>query len=257
MDENGISNILSALIKRGDDMNMGGGGSLIWLIAFLFMFGSFGIGGRGFGGNPPIPPNVATQADVFGSTAWQATQNSIEGIGNDVRANTASINALGYNALEQSANIREAIGTSDYRSLEQTNSINQNISQQGADSRLQACQNTNAITNGLANLGYVVGMGQKDISREIEQSRFDSAQQTCTITTTDTANTQKVLDAICDLKADMQATRINEQAAQIANLQGQVANQNLAQTVINTLRPVYPGVNYGYTGGYGNFGFQG
>ena len=260
MDENGLSNIISALINRGDgNMNMGGGGGwMMWLLVFLFMFGGFGLNGRGV--NPPAPPAaVATQGDIFGSTAWQTTQNSIEHVGEDVRRNASGISDLGYNTLAQSANIREAIGTSDYRALEQTNGINQNISQQGADSRLQACNNTNTITNGIANLGYAVGMGQQQISREIEQSRFDSAQQTCNITTTDTANTQKVLDAICNLKADMQATRISEQAAQIATLQGQVANQNLAQTVINTLRPVYPGVNYGYGGygNYGNFGFQG
>ena len=254
MDENGLSNIISALINRGDgNMNMGGGGGwMMWLLVFLFMFGGFGLNGRGV--NPPAPPAaVATQGDIFGSTAWQTTQNSIEHVGEDVQRNAASISTLGYNTLEQSANIREAIGTSDYRALEQTNGINQNISQQGADSRLQACNNTNTITKGLAELGYAIGMGQKEISREIEQSRFDSAKQACDITTTDTANTQKVLDAICDLKSDMQATRIQEQAAQIAYLQGQVANQGLAQTIINSLRSNGCG-NNGYVNN--GFGFQ-
>ena len=256
MDENGLSNIVSALINRGDgNMGAGNGGWMMWLLVFLFMFGGFGFGGRG---GAQVPPNLATKDDIYGSAAWQATQDSIGNVAAAVHENTSAIAGLGYNTLAQSADIRESIGTSDYRALEQTNNINQNISQQGADARLQACQNTNSITNGIANLGYAIGMGQQQISREIEQSRFDSAQQTCDITTKCTENTQKVLDAICDLKSDMQATRIQEQAAQIAALQGQVANQNLAQTVINTLRPVYPGLNYGYGYGMaGGFGLQG
>ena len=122
------------------------------------------------------------------------------------------------------------------------------------------CQSTNAITNGLAQVGYSVNMGQQQLAREIEQNRYDNATQTCNITTNSTANTQKILDALCDLKADMQQTKINEQAAAIATLQSQISNQQLASNIVNQVRPFqqpayitaspYQSL-YGYT--YGNF----
>ena len=197
MDENAMGNIIAALIGKDND-GLGGNGG-IWMIFLLFIL-LIG-GGGGFWGNnrgPAMPPNVATQSDVTATAAWQTTQGSLQNV---------------------------------------TDAINQNISQQGADSRLQACQNTNSITNGIANLGYAVNNGQQNIERSIDQVRYESAQQTCNITTTDNTNTQKVLDAICELKSSMQASKIQEQAAQIAALQGQLANNALASNIIGSLQP--------------------
>lgn len=218
MDENAMGNIIAALIGKDSD-GFGGGNGGIWMIFLVFILL---IGGGGFwGGNrgPVVPPNVATQSDVTSTAAWQVTQGSIRDVTDAINGVNQNLTALGYNTLNQA------------------NAINQNISQQGADSRLQACQNTNSITNGIANLGYAVNNGQQNIERSIDQVRYENAQQTCNITTTDTSNTQKVLDAICELKSSMQASRIQEQAAQIANLQGQLANNALASSIINSLQP--------------------
>jgi hypothetical protein len=156
---------------------------------------------------------------VTATAAWQTTQGGLRDVAAAVDSVNQNLTNLGYTTLTQA------------------NAINQNISQQGADSRLQACQNTNSITNGIANLGYAVNNGQQQIERNIDQVRYENESQTCRITTTDTANTQKVLDAICELKSSMQASKIQEQAAQIAALQGQLANNALASNIIGSLQP--------------------
>ena len=227
-----MGNILGSLINNKGDFG-GSGGMFLIVLLFLCFGGGFG----GWGGNrgPIGPTGFATKDDVYAATAQMQNAGATANL-------TQDVNALGY------------------RNLEQFGAINQNISQQGADTRLGMCQSTNAITNGLAQVGYAVNVGQQQITREIEQNRYDNAVQTCNITTNSTANTQKILDAICDMKSDMQATRIQEQAAAIASLQSQLANQNLAANIVSQVRP-YPTPAYmvsspyqslyGYT--YGNF----
>lgn len=240
MGDSNLSDVLTGSLLNGQNAGMYGGGGIIWVLLFAILFG----GGFGFGGNrPPVPPNVATTNDVYNTAGWQSTQGAVRDVAVAVGDVNQNLTSLGYTTLTQA------------------NAINQNISQQGADSRLQACQNTNSITNGIANLGYAVSTGQNQISREIAENRYDNAIQTCNITTNSTANTQKILDAICDMKADMQATRIQEQAAQIAALQGQISNQALASNIISSLqptpRPAYwvssPYVSQSPCNNYGNF----
>ena len=218
MDENAMGNIIAALIGKDND-GLGGNGG-IWMIFLLFIL-LIGGGGGLWGGNrgPVVPPNVATQGDVTATAAWQTTQGGLQEVACAVNGVNQNLTSLGYTTLTQA------------------NQINQNISQQGADNRLQACENTHSITNGIANLGYAVNNGQQQIERSIDQVRYDNAQNTCAITTTDTSNTQKVLDAICELKSSMQASKIQEQAAQIAALQGQLANNALASNSLGSLQP--------------------
>lgn len=231
--ESVLGSVLGSLINnKGDAFGSNGGGMFLIVLLFLCFGGGFG----GWGNNRPMgPTGLATKDDVYAATAYEQQAGATANL-------TQDVNALGY------------------RNLEQFGALNQNISQQGADTRLGMCQSTNAVTNGLAQVGYAVGMGQQAISREIEQNRYDNAVQTCNITTNSTANTQKILDALCNLKSDMQATRINEQAATIATLQSQISNQQLASNIVNQVRP-FPAPAYitaspyqsmyGYT--YGNF----
>lgn len=232
MDNDVLGSVLGSLINNKNDGFGSNNGMFVVLLLVLLFGGGFG----GWGGNRPMgPTGLATKDDVYAATAFQQNSGQVSNLAQDV-------NALGY------------------RNLEQFGAINNNISTQGADTRLGMCQSTNAITNGLAQVGYAVSMGQQQISREIEQNRYDNAVQTCNITTNSTANTQKILDALCDMKADMQQTRINEQAAAIATLQSQLSNQQLAANIVNQVRPFpqpayitaspYQSM-YGYT--YGNF----
>jgi hypothetical protein len=235
MENDVLGSVLGSLINNKNNDGWGNNGSgMFVIILFLLMLGG---GGFGWGNRGPMgPTGFATKDDVYAATAYEQQAGATANL-------TQDVNALGY------------------RNLEQFGAINNNISQQAADTRLGMCQSTNAITNGLAQVGYAVSMGQQQISREIEQNRYDNAVQTCNITTNSTANTQKILDAICDMKADMQQTRINEQAATIATLQSQISNQALASSIVNQVRPFpqpayitaspYQSIYGGFT--YGNF----
>ena len=227
MDESVLGNILGSLINNKDGDVFGGGSGGMWVILFLFLFmfmGNWG-GGRAAAGPAPIPPNVATQGDVVTAAAWQNTQTKLDGIG-------LSINQLGYNSMQNA------------------NAINQNISQQGADSRLQVCEATHAITNGIANLGYAVNNGQQQIERSIDQVRFDNAQQTCAITTNCTANTQKVLDKICEMETRLDAVRIAELTTANQALRLQLDNAVQTNNIVQALRP-YPVPAYTVSSPYG------
>ena len=233
-----LGSVLGSLINnRGMDGLFGGSGGIFLIVLLVVMFGG-GFGGWGNRG-PMGPTGLATKDDVYAATAYQQNAGAVSNLAQDV-------NAMGY------------------RNLEQAGAINQNISTQGADTRLAICQNGNSITNGLAQVGYAVNMGQQQLAREIEQNRYDNATQTCNITSNSTANTQKILDALCDMKSDMQATRIQEQASAIASLQNQLANQSLAANIVNQVRPFpqpayltaspYQSLfGYGYGLNYGNF----
>lgn len=246
--ESVLGNTVGALINRGGYGNgFGEGGGLIWFIALIFLMGMGGFGGFG-----NMRGNVATSNDVYQSAAWQNTQDAIGNVASAVGDVNQNLTSLGYTSLTQA------------------NAINQNISQQGADTRLQLCQNKGEITNGLAALGYAVNNGQQNIERAIDQARYDSARQTCDITTTDTANTQKILDKLCTMEANAQQNRINE--LQVANQALNLQLGQAAQTaqIVNTLRPYpipayatlspYSGLPFGYGfgtgfygGSYGNF----
>lgn len=230
-----LGSVLGSLINNKGNMDFGAGGGGMFLIVLLFLCfggGNFSLGNRG----PMGPTGLATKDDVYAATAYEQQAGATANL-------TQDVNALGY------------------RNLEQFGTINQNISQQGADNRLAICQTGNNISNGLAQVGYAVSMGQQQLAREIEQNRYDNATQTCNITTNSTANTQKILDALCDMKADMQQTRIQEQASVIAGLQNQIANQALAANIVNQVRPFpqpayitaspYQSIYGGFT--YGNF----
>ena len=235
MENDVLGSVLGSLINNKNNDGWGNNGSgMFVIILFLLMLGG---GGFGWGGRAPMgPTGLATKDDVYAATAYEQQAGATANL-------TQDVNALGY------------------RNLEQFGTINQNISQQGADNRLAICQTGNNLSNGLAQVGYAVSMGQQQIAREIEQNRYDNATQTCNITTNSTANTQKILDAICDMKADMQQTRIQEQASVIAGLQNQIANQALAANIVNQVRPFpqpayitaspYQSIYGGFT--YGNF----
>lgn len=259
MDESILGNTVGALIGRNNNGldGFGGGAGIMWVVLIALLFGG-GFGGFGGFGGRGFPPNVATTNDVFASAGWQQTQDALGNVTNAINGVNQNLSNLGYNSLAQANAINQNISTLGYNALAQANTINQNISQQGADSRLQACQNTNNITNGLANLGYAMNNGQQMLAREIEQNRFDNAQQTCNITTNSTANTQRILDVICDWRAEQKSQKINE-------LQAQLAQAQTVSAIVGQLQPTprpaywvsspYQSINplYGGYGSYGNF----
>lgn len=250
MDENAMSNILGALINK-DNNGEWGNGSGIWVIFFLFMLMMFWGGNWGNRNQTTPQQNIATQADVFGATAFQNQSDAI-------RETNQGITNLGYNVLTQS------------------NTVNQNVSQQGFDIQSAICKGnnnlqmavlgagnnlqqainaqSNSIIQGITNTGnnLMMGMvtGNNNILETINNNRFEMSRNTCEIRENSTANTQKILDKLCALEADAQAQRINELQTQNQALQLQINNSNQTQNIIGAIRP-YPIPSYTVSSPYG------
>ena len=205
MDENGMSNILSALIERNGD-GWGGNNGGIWFLLLFFMLA--GCGG-GWGGNHCYQ-NYATSQEV--NSGFQYNQ-----LNNDIRANANSIAQLGYQNLGQANNIVQAVNNVGAMTQHNFCDTNRNIDAVRYDGSQNTCS----------------------INRNIDAVRAEMAQNTCAITTNATSNTQKILDTLCQMRGEAKDNEIAKlrtdlQAAQLTLAQG-VQTQN----IIGALKP-YP-----------------
>jgi hypothetical protein len=260
MDENAMSNIISALIGKNDL----GGGSSSWVILLLFIVLMGGGSMWGVNGNRG---NVATQSDVFAAQTANSNADAIREV-------NGNITQLGYAGLQQA------------------NAINQNVSQQGFNVQSGVMQGNNAlqmsvlgtgnnlqqainnqgfgIQSAITNQGFgmqkqvadtgnniMMGMtaGNNAIIAGLNENRFTLAQEECASRATSTANTQKILDKLCDMQSQNQEQRIYDLQVQNQALQLQINNAAQTAQIISAVRP-YPQPAYPvsspyavYTGG--------
>lgn len=178
----------------------------------------FLVGGGGFGGWGNRMGNVATTQDVATSQMFGQIDNGIRGL-------AAGQASLGYDNLKQSAdsNMMMAGGFA-------------NLTQALAENRF-AQQNCCCETN-----------------RNIDSVRYEMAQNTCAITTNDTANTQKILDAICQMKSEAKDNEIARLRSDLQAAQLTLAQGVQTQTIVGALRPspmpayIVPSPYTSYTG---------
>lgn len=158
--------------------------------------------------------------------------------------------------------IIQGTGNNIQNAIYQTaNATQRDIQSMNADNRLAICQSTNTlqnsvnengnrITNGITGLGFLT-------QQKGDEIKFELAKSTCDITSNCTANSQKVLDKLCQMEANMQASKIQE--LQVANQALILANQvkdiqagQIASTgyIINQIRP-YPVPAYTVSSPYG------
>lgn len=161
----------------GDGGGFGGGNSWIVLIILFAMI--FGWGGNGFGGN-----QQGTQADVQRGFDTSNIVGKLDRLGDGV-------SSLGYELQGSLANGFNQVQRDMCTAFSATDAA---IQQARYDSQ-QCCCETN---------------------RNIDQLRYDGAMNTATINANTTAQTQKILDALCE-------NRMAEMQAQINQLQMQSA----------------------------------
>ena len=195
-----------------------------------------------------------------------ALQGIIQGTGNNLQ------NAI-YQTSNDTQRQIQGTGYGITSAIYQTaNETQKELLTFNGDNKLAICQATNAVQNSINNNGNAIVGTVRDTSNNILQGitglgfltqqkgdelKFELAKSTCAITTNETANTQKVLDKLCQMEAGMQAAKIQElqtanQALMLANqvkdLQaGQIANTGF---IINALRP-YPVPAYTVSSPYG------
>ena len=173
-----------------------------WGGGFIWVILLLFLCGGGFGwGNRG---NVATTQDV-------ATYNQFAQIDNGIRGLAAGQASLGYDNLKQSAdyNIMMAGGFA-------------NLTQALAENRFSQ-QNCCCETN-----------------RNIDSVRYEMEQNTCAITTNNTANTQKILDKLCAMEANAKDAEIARLRSDLQAAQLTLAQGAQTQTIVGALKAPAP-----------------
>lgn len=213
----------------------GNGSDWIWVILLLALFGGFnGNGNGGFGG---FNDNYAW----LSNGQKEIMQNTNEGfntlhLSNQVEGVRDGINALSNQLCNTGNDITNAVSNGFYNSEISANNRQManmqtafDLSRQFADccceNRLANCQTQNIIQN------------------EGNATRFADANNTRDIITNATANTQAILDKLCQLELDGKTDKIHELELRLteANLKNSQTEQNafIAQGFANEVDALY------------------
>ena len=215
---------------NGNNSGFGGDGDWAWIIILLALCGGFGFGGfGGFGGGwggfnmgmdfmypwlangqQQIMQNTNDGFDTLHlSNQIEGVRDGIHGISNSICSSTASItNAItdGFYSAEIAANNRQMADmnqnfSNQIATLNGFNNLNNALQQCCCDNRLATCQTQNIVQN------------------EANSTRFADANNTRDIITNATANTQAILDKLCQLELDGVKAQLDAKNDRISDLQ--------------------------------------
>lgn len=188
--------------ENGGGMNGGFGGDLAWILLFFVLFGAGGFGG-GFGGGEMYP--WMNQADITTSGFQnQMLQSNLSSVQNSITSGFGNVQTAlcnGFNQAEIAANSRQMADMNQMFALQ---------------SSLQNCCCENRA--GLADVKYT-------IATEACADRAAVTGALREVIASNTANTQRILDQMCNDKIDAK----NEK---IADLERQLALANLAASQV-------------------------
>ena len=230
---------------RGGNNDGFGGGDLEWLIILLlFANGGWGNGFGGFGGGNEIYPWM-NQAEVtnngFRDQMINGNVTAIrDAIGNlstqlcNCCGDMQMALANGFAGVEQGANARQMANMNQMFAnqtamMQGFNNIQSQFADACCENRLANCQTQNIIQN------------------EGNMTRFADANNTRDLLTNQTANTQAILDKLCQLELDGKNDKIADLERQLtmANLQASQTAQNafIQQGFSNEVDALYNRLN--------------
>ena len=180
-----------------------GGDGAIWIILIIALLGGFNNGNGGFGNNgfdngyawlsngqKEIMTNTNNGFDTLHlSNQVEGVRDGIAGLSNQICNSTASLNSNisnGFYNSEISANNRAI------NQMQDTWALSRQLSDCCCENRLATCQTQNIVQN------------------EGNATRFADANNTRDIITNATANTQAILDKLCQLELDAKNDKITD-----------------------------------------------
>ena len=113
-------------------------------------------------------------------------------------------------------------------------------SKQSADSNMMMAGGFANLTQAIAENRFAAQSCCCETNRNIDAVRYENAQNTCAITTNDTANTQKILDAICQLKSEAKDNEIARLRTDLQAAQLTLAQGAQTQTIVGALKAPAP-----------------
>ena len=214
----------------GDGFGCGGG---MWFMWIFVIFALMGGGGFGWGNNGMAAVNGAlTRNDLFDGFNSQDIKDGIRGIQNGL---CDGFYAQNTNTLQGFNNVGRDILESRYQ-LGAAIAENRFAAQ-------QCCCETN---------------------RNIDAVRAENYKNTCEITMNATANTQKILDRICQMESNAKDQRIAQLQFDLQAAQLQIGNIRQTENIVNSVRPPvvpayvvsspYESIRHNYGYGYGGCG---
>lgn len=224
-------------VMGNNDNGFGTDGGWLWLLLILAMMnGGWGNGfGGGFNGGfnneyawlsngqKEIMQNTTNGFDTLQLANQLTSINSgVNALGTQLCNGFAGVNATvnnGFANAEISANARQMANmnqafNSEIATLNGFNNLNNALQQCCCDNRLATCQTQNIVQN------------------EANSTRFADANNTRDIITNATANTQAILDKLCQLELDNVKTQLDAKNDRIADLQREISMKDLQASQI-------------------------
>lgn len=211
----------------GNGYGNGFGGDGWWVILFLFaLMGNGGWGGFGAGNNQmaiwPYFTAQNTDAGVQRGFDTAALTSQLSGIQTSV---TNGFSNAEVAACNRATNQLQADYSNQIASMQQ-NFANQQALQQNLFGMQQA-QSQCCCENRLATC-----QTQNIIQNEGNQTRFADANNTRDLLTNQTANTQAILDKLCQLELDGVKAQVEAKNDKISDLERQLTMANLAASQV-------------------------
>ena len=200
----------------GGGYGNGFGGDWVWVILLACLFGGFGNGFGGFGGYG----NLTTDSGLLGyAIGNNATKGDLAGVQTSSKLDNISTQLCGGFA-DTSTQLCNGFANVQSSLANGVNTINTGLLTGFANSNLANCQNTNAITSAIDNSRFAQQQCCCDTKAQIADLKYTVATENCAdraalsngirdIITNQTANTQAILDKLCD--QELQAERRENQ----------------------------------------------
>lgn len=214
----------------GDGFGCGGGMWFMWIFVIFALMGGGGFGGWGNGA--AALNGALTRNDLFDGFNSQDIKDGIRGIQNGL---CDGFYAQNTNTLQGFNNVGRDILESRYQ-LGAAIAENRFAAQ-------QCCCETN---------------------RNIDAVRAENYKNTCEITMNATANTQKILDRLCQMESNAKDQRIAQLQFDLQAAQLQIGNIRQTENIVNSVRPPvvpayvvsspYESIRHNYGYGYGGCG---
>lgn len=192
----------------------GGDGWWVILLFILLCNGGWGNGFGGFGGGNELYPWM-NQAEITSDGFRDQMMNTNVTSVRDAITDLSTQICNGFAGVEQGANARQIADMQTDFAMQTAmnqgfNNVQSQLAQCCCDSRLATCQTQNVIATESAN------------------TRFADANNTRDLLQNQTANTQAILDKLCQLELDGKNTKIADLERQLtmANLQASQTAQN-------------------------------
>lgn len=251
-----------AMTPVSENRNTGFNGDCSWLIIILLFFMFYGAGdGNGFFGNGrnsgvsenyTLASDFATvQRQIDSSTA--SLERKLDGIDSGLcdgfYAQAQLINNTNQNISQNGYETRNAIQQNSIANMQNTNALQTQIAQ-------ACCQNKESIMNTNYNMTTQTNAIQTAIANGFCQSNYNAATNTRDIVDSQNNGTQAILAKLAQMESSAKDNKIAELTAMNADLRLRASQADQNQYLVNTLRPL-PQPSYMVANPYCSCGYTG